>query len=221
MNPAPLTISLFGPFEVSVRGQPLRRLRSRSLEWLLAWLVLRHGRPVSRAVLAGTLWPDTAHEPALRNLRTGLLDLRRALGPEAARLGSPTRDSLQLDLADAAVDLLRFDAATGMGDEASLQEAVALYRGELLEGCHEEWIVGERAARQEACLLALEKLADQALARGEAAAARAAGPRPGRLPGPDHRAKPGPGGGGVRGGLGRGAHAAAAGGDHLRPRGRL
>jgi predicted ATPase/DNA-binding SARP family transcriptional activator len=171
MNPAPLTISLFGPFEVTVRGQPLRRLRSRSLEWLLAWLVLRQGRPVSRAVLAGTLWPDTAHEPALRNLRTGLLDLRRALGPEAARLGSPTRDSLQLDLTGAAVDLLRFDAAVAAGDEGSLQEAVALYRGELLEGCHEEWIVGERAARQEACLQALERLADQSLERGDPAAA--------------------------------------------------
>src|SRR5690242_9685492 len=122
MNSAPLTIFLFRPFEVTVGGQPVRRLRSRSLEWLLAWLVLR----------------------------TGLLDLRRALGPEAARLGSPTRDSLQLDLTGAAVDLLRFDASVAAGDEGSLQQAVALYRGPLLEGCHEEWIVGERAARQEA-----------------------------------------------------------------------
>jgi predicted ATPase/DNA-binding SARP family transcriptional activator len=169
MNRASLTIALFGPFEVTVHGQPMRRLRSRSLEWLLAWLVLRHGRPVSRAVLAGTLWPDSDHEPALGNLRTGLLDLRRALGPEAERLRSPTRDSLALDLTGAAVDLLQFDTAIAAGEEWSLQKAVALYRGELLEGCSEEWITAEREARREACLQALEKLAELALERGDPA----------------------------------------------------
>ena len=51
MDSSPLSISLFGPFEVSVRGQPMRRLRSRSVEWLLGLLVLRNGRAISRGDL--------------------------------------------------------------------------------------------------------------------------------------------------------------------------
>jgi DNA-binding SARP family transcriptional activator len=169
MPSAPLSITLFGSVAVSVRGQPLGRLRSRPVEWLLALLVLQHGRALPRAVLAATLWPESRHERALLNLRRVLLELRQALGPEAVRLGSPTRDSLLLDLTGAAVDLLRFDATVAAGDEAALREAVALYQGPLLAGCSEEWIVGERQARQEACLQALERLADRALERGDAA----------------------------------------------------
>ena len=41
-----LGIRLFGPFEAQLAGQPLPPLRSRKGEWLLALLVLRHGRAV-------------------------------------------------------------------------------------------------------------------------------------------------------------------------------
>ena len=53
------------------------------------------------------------------------------------------------------------------GDDASLERAVALYRGPLLEGCGEEWAFQERQAREQAYLEALETLAARALARGE------------------------------------------------------
>jgi len=58
MNPPPLEAHLFGPLRVFVRGEPLPRMRTRSVEWLLALLVLRHGRAVDRARLAGALWPE-------------------------------------------------------------------------------------------------------------------------------------------------------------------
>jgi hypothetical protein len=50
---------MFGPLQVELNGQPLPRLRSRKGHWLLALLVLRHGREVERAWLAGMLWPDS------------------------------------------------------------------------------------------------------------------------------------------------------------------
>ncbi len=59
---APLTIRLFGPFEASVHGQPLPRLRSRKGQWLLGLLTLCHGCELERAWLAGTLWPNSAEE---------------------------------------------------------------------------------------------------------------------------------------------------------------
>src|SRR5947207_4127794 len=110
MTTPPLTIHLFGPMRVLVRGEPLPRVRTRSVEWLLALLTLRHGAAVSRAWLAGTLWPESEESQALQNLRHDLVVLRKALGPESARIQSPTRDMLRLDVTGAEVDVVRFDA---------------------------------------------------------------------------------------------------------------
>ena len=167
MPPPPLTIQLFGPLHVAVRGDPMPRVRTRSVEWLLALLTLRHGRAVPRSWLAGTLWPESGETRALQSLRDDLLRLRKALGPESSRIQSPARDSLRLDLTGASVDVLQFDAAIQAGDEESLRGAVALYTGPLLEGCLAEWAFTERAARAEQCLAALETLAERAQERGD------------------------------------------------------
>src|SRR5207245_2883583 len=103
--PAPSpTVQLFGPLRVLIGGAPMPRLRTRSIEWLLALLVLRHGRAVDRSWLAGTLWPESDESQALHNLRDALVHLRKSLGPERARLQSPTRDTLLIDPAGAEVD---------------------------------------------------------------------------------------------------------------------
>src|SRR5438105_10485782 len=161
--PAPsLTVQLFGPLQVLLDGAPLPRLRTRSIEWLLALLVLRHGRAVDRSWLAGTLWPDSDESQALHNLRAALVHLRKALGPERARLQSPTRDTLLIALAGAEVDLVRFDAAMKAGDEASLRNAVELSTRPLLEGCLEAWVLPEREHREQAGRAALGPVAEAA-----------------------------------------------------------
>jgi predicted ATPase/DNA-binding SARP family transcriptional activator len=185
---AALTIRLFGPFDACLNGRSLPALRFRKSQWLLALLVLRHGRAVEREWLSGLLWPETADRQALRN---SLANLRQSLGPAANCLRSPTPHTLSLDLSDAAVDVVAFDAALSRGageerlgraadrgsprsgpwgraPEASLQEAVALYRGPLLEGCTEDWAFQERQSREHAYLAARERLAALALERGAA-----------------------------------------------------
>jgi predicted ATPase/DNA-binding SARP family transcriptional activator/Tfp pilus assembly protein PilF len=182
---APLEIRLFGVFEARLHGEPLPRLRTRKGEWLLALLALRAGRETERSWLAGLLWPDSPEPQALQNLRVSLADLRRALGPEAHRLrsqargaaadnahtpGRPSRGAplaLRLDLSEAIVDVVAFDAAIARHDRAALEEAVALYRGPLLEECVEEWAFQERQLREQAYLDARERLADLALAGGD------------------------------------------------------
>ena len=52
MTAAPLTIHLFGPFQVFLEGEPLPRVRTRSVGRLLALLVLRHW-PAGEPLLAG------------------------------------------------------------------------------------------------------------------------------------------------------------------------
>jgi predicted ATPase/DNA-binding SARP family transcriptional activator len=164
----PLALRLLGPFDVRLHGEPLPRLRTRKGEWLLALLVLRHGRGVEREWLTGKLWPESAASQGAASLRRSLTDLRRCLGPEGGRLRSPSPHILTLDLTGAFVDVLAFDAALARGETASLRDAVALYRGPLLEGCMEDWVLPERQAREEAYLGALEQLGAAALARGDA-----------------------------------------------------
>lgn len=162
LEPASLTLRLLGPFEARVQGAALPPLRTRKDAWLLALLALHEGRPLDRAWLAGLLWCRSDESAAFANLRKSLKSLRRALGSEASRLLAPTPRSLALDLAAADVDLLAFDAAVARSDTASLETAVTFYRGPLLDGCVEAWVLPERARREEAYLGTLERLADRA-----------------------------------------------------------
>src|SRR5439155_13173409 len=82
-------------------------------------------------------------------------------------LHSPSASCLSLDLTGACVDIVRFNAAVACGDPPSLEQAVALYQGPLLEGWTEEWVFQERQAREQAYLGALEKLAAAALEAGD------------------------------------------------------
>ena len=164
---APLTLTLLGPMQVLVRGEPLPHLRSRKSLWLLALMVLRYGKPIERGWLAGILWPDNDQSQAFANLRSALSELRKALGCEAARLQSPSRDTLLLELTEADVDVIAFDSAIKSGEPPLLKQAVVLYQGALLEGCLEEWVPQERAVREQSCLQALLILAEAALAAGD------------------------------------------------------
>ena len=162
-----LEIRLLGSLEIRVHGTVAPPPRTSKGHWLLALLALRHGQSVARSWLAGTLWPESTEERALSNLRRSLTDVRDLLGAEARRLQPEKPRGLRLDLDGADCDVLSFDGCIEQGDAAALERAVALYRGPLLESCTEDWVFSERAAREEAYLLALERLAGHAIARGE------------------------------------------------------
>lgn len=172
---SPVALRLFGSLEARIDGAPLPRMRSRKEEWLLALLALSPERDVSRSWLAQTLWPfpDYAEEHAGHYLRRSLMLLRRGMGRQAERVIAPTPRSLRLDLTGSFCDVLEFDAAIARGDAASLEEAVALYRGPLLEDCTEHWAISARISREDAYFAAVESLARTALTRGEPAHARA------------------------------------------------
>jgi predicted ATPase/DNA-binding SARP family transcriptional activator/Tfp pilus assembly protein PilF len=163
-TPPGLEIRLLGPLDVRVSGKPLPPLRTRKGQWLLALLALRCGRQVARDWLAGTLWPDSTESQSLANLRLSLADLRRALGEQAYRLYSPTLQTLTLDPEGTQVDVAVFDALIANGDAPSLQQALELYCGPVLEGCLEDWVFPERQAREQAYIQALEQRADLAMA---------------------------------------------------------
>lgn len=161
------TIRLFGPFDVKMDGRPLPRLHTRKGQWLLALLVLRQEHEISWDWLAETLWPESSHEAGLNNLTVSLSDLRQQLGPLAGRLVSPTHSTLRLNLNAGEADVMVFDEAVQREDEESLQRAVSLYSGPLLEGCTEDWVIQEREEREGRYLDALERLALKAMERDD------------------------------------------------------
>ncbi|HEV2474246.1 MAG TPA: tetratricopeptide repeat protein, partial [Chthonomonadales bacterium] len=171
LTPCPLEIALLGSLLVRVHGRPLPRLSSRKGSSLLAFLTLKGNRPVERGFLSGTLWPDSTDSRALFNLRQCLSNLRHALGDQAYRLSSATPRTLCVDLSGAAVDVMEFDAAVAGNEIPSLERAIGLYRGPLLEDCSDDWVFLERQQREHDYLGALERLAQHALSIGRPAIA--------------------------------------------------
>ena len=155
-------------------------MRSRATLWLLALLALNYDHPRERVWLACTLWPvgpetGRTQAQALACLRQRLSELRDKLDTQAWRLTTPTPRTLYLDLKDAEVDLIAFDAAVRLGGTEALERAIALYRGRLLEGLPAEIATIQLAAdrRKERYQEALRRQAEHALERGDAAGRRA------------------------------------------------
>ena len=175
-EPPALEFRLLGGCDIRVHGRPLPPPRYRKEWWLLALLVLRHDRESSRDALAEAFWPDSDGDRALLYLRRSLTNLRRALGPEAARLLSPSPRTLRFDLSGAFADAVAFDRAvrktpSHSPSEEELAQAVELYQGPFLPDCTEEWVLPEREERAQAYLAALEDLAQKATDRSDPAAA--------------------------------------------------
>lgn len=177
-----LQIRLLGEFSLRFDGQMVRGVATMRQQSLLAWLLLNRGAPQSRRQLAFALWPDSSERQARTNLRRELHNLRRAL-PAAEQYLSTEMQTLQwrssaplaLDVADFEQALAAAQAAHAMGDEAGLQQAlmqaVAQYKGDLLPGCYDDWLLAERERLRQEYLRALEQLVGHLQALGDYRAA--------------------------------------------------
>ena len=148
---------------------PLVRQPKRTA--LLAFLAASHARgPHRRDTLLAMFWPesDTAHARAA--LSQALYVLRAALG-EAA-IVSPGDGAVSLDEKAVWCDAAAFEAALDAGRPG---DALALYRGDLLEGFFvtgapefEHWLDGERARLRERASQGAWALAAERAAAGDA-----------------------------------------------------
>lgn len=182
---AHLSLSLFGSFQVTLAGLPLKDFKSNKVRALLVYLAVESDRPHQRETLAGLLWPDWPNRDALSNLRYALSNLRNVIGDRTAE--TPfliiSRDNIQFNTSsDYSLDIENFvqgihlDKAnqTPIRKIEQRESALALYRGNFLEGFSvddslpfEEWtlITRERLARQ--ALSALHTLSSAYEERGE------------------------------------------------------
>jgi DNA-binding SARP family transcriptional activator/ketosteroid isomerase-like protein len=166
---ATLHIDLLGDFRLLFDETPVTALKTARLQSLLAYLVLRRNAPQPRSKLAFLFWPDSTEAQAHTNLRNLLHHFRRAL-PEAdlflqadaGTLGWRPDAPCTLDVADFESALAQAARAEETGHQtalrAALEEAAALYRGDLLPGCYEDWVLSERERLRQAFIEALDRL---------------------------------------------------------------
>jgi len=151
---ADLLVLLLGPFQSIVQSQEVTGFQSNKVRALLAFLAAEPDRPHPRETLAGLLWPDYPNPAALTYLRNALSNLRHVISdaqalPAFLLVG---RNTIQLNSASNIwIDLRALEGfTTGPNNDlqsqiASLQSAIALYRGPFLDGLScssssfEEW----------------------------------------------------------------------------------
>jgi DNA-binding SARP family transcriptional activator len=169
--PSTLRVRLLGGFDLAIDGRPIVTVDAPRLQSLLAHLVLHRDMPQPRERLAHLFWPDSSEPQARTNLRQALHLLRQAL-PEPERfLESETREVRWRPDARVEVDVAEFErllreagearqAKGAMAERGALEGAVAVYTGDLLPGCYDDWVVPERQRLRELLLGAAERLAD-------------------------------------------------------------
>ena len=154
-----LRARLLGALQVEVNGVVIESPASQRPWAVFAYLALAP-RPVARAELAATFWPDVLDQSARASLRSALWALRRRLGDALAVDGE--RAGLR-DEPGLWVDVREFERLAA-GDPAA---ALELRRGDLLEGLEDDWAVAARDRHRERVIELLEVLASAAEERGD------------------------------------------------------
>lgn len=181
---ADVRVFLFGPFRAEQGGEPLTAFKSNKVRALLVYLATERQQAHHRDVLAGLLWPDSSTTSALALLRDALSNLRLLLGDRDTDTPcvEVTQDTLRFCLHDDVwLDVAAFDTLTRTAPEVNaLERAVALYRGDFLEGFSlrnnlefDTWLLLQREAYRRAQQQALYQLTTHYLQAGNYAAAQA------------------------------------------------
>jgi predicted ATPase/DNA-binding SARP family transcriptional activator len=164
-----LHIHLLGEFRLTYGDAPVSTINAPRLHALLAYLLLHRDAPQPRHHLAFLLWPDTTEAQARTNLRQLVHGLKQTL-PEAdhfvhtdAKTVQWRRDApFRLDVAEFEQALALAEAAEQRGDlhslRVALEQAIALYQGDLLHSCYDDWILPERERLRQAETSALERV---------------------------------------------------------------
>jgi DNA-binding SARP family transcriptional activator len=171
-----LIVSLFGKFSIESDQQIRCEVPGGKARELFCYLMLHRHQPHAREALAALLWPERETAKSKKSLRQVLWQLQLALHP-AFKENKPhalsiNPQSIFMDGDEALrVDVDLFEKAyravhDGAGKKLdaqgfqAAQMAVDLYRGDLLEGCYQDWCLVERERLQNCYLFLLDRLID-------------------------------------------------------------
>lgn len=168
-----LQIALLGGLSLAWDDQPLPPITSARARALLGYLVLNRDHLQSRTALASLLWPDLPESQARRRLRQALWHVARRVddlpsSPYLLREGDLV--GFNADLPHQ-VDVDMFDHLSQGEDIAAMAQAVRLYRGPLLPGIYDDWVLLEQERLRERWLTLLDRLTRAYHEAGEVEAA--------------------------------------------------
>lgn len=169
---AVVEIALLGDFDIRGAGNDVSDLPGQKERALLALLAARPDATHSRERLSSLLWSDRGDSQARDSLKHALAKLRHCLKPADTMPIVSDRQSVRLDLSSLRVDLVDFQRLLKDGTVEAVEQALKLYRGDLLEGisvrdpAFEEWLLIERQRLRNLAEDAAADLLSQSLAEG-------------------------------------------------------
>ncbi len=137
---SPLQLNILGRFELTAAGEPVGPIANKA-QAMLAFLAVENDRVNTRDRVATLLWSRRSDDRARHNVRQALSAIRRTCESLVASDG----DTLGIDLANCAVDVVEFERTAISDDPEVLAGCLSLYRGDLLDGFQarepefEEW----------------------------------------------------------------------------------
>lgn len=160
-----ISIAVLGPLVIDGLN---RRIKRAATHELLAYLAL-HRKGASRDELVEAIWP--AQDPARTRPRfwQSVTEARKALGDAWVHQGERyqlDRSKVRVDLDD--LDRLLTATSSDDADPGAPESALALWRGEPLEGSDYLWADGEIRSLRATLLDLLERVGRVRLARGDA-----------------------------------------------------
>ena len=132
------------------------RFRTQKAASILAYLAYHRHRIHPREALIEMIWPEAEIDSARHSLSLALSSLRHQLEPPGIPAGSvivADRYAVELNPDAFTTDVMEFEralrlasqAADGPGAARHLEEAFKLYRGPLLPGFYDDWVLNERS----------------------------------------------------------------------------
>ena len=169
-----LRLELLGDLQIRSANGSLVAVGAKKSQALLAYLGVKPSQRISREKIAALLWSSTGPDQARQSLRQTLSTLRKELGnvSPGAKILAEEGDLLGLDESLVDCDVAKFESLVAAATEAALAEAVALYRGDFLEGFtineerFDQWLIAERDRLHRVAVRAHAQLVDMQSRRG-------------------------------------------------------
>lgn len=169
-----LKVRLFGKFSVEREAKELKKLDACKEQELFCYLLIYRNRPHPRENLASLLWGNCTTSKSKKYLRQTIWHIQKSLetniGSNVQSVFHVEHDWVQLKLdSEIELDVADFEQAFAtvegipgaeLNEEnfCGLQDAVSLYKGDLLEGWYQDWCIFERERLQNIYLTMLGKI---------------------------------------------------------------
>lgn len=161
------SLSLLGSFDFDVASGDAPPALTKKARAMLAYLALRAGQPHTREKLASLLWGSNGEPQSRVNLRQALSTIRRAMPSFSGNWLVTEGESILLRQDALNLDVIRFQELAAGSAPDQLEQAIALYRGDLLDGFSvkeepfEDWLRIERERLRGIAVTILERLVAQ------------------------------------------------------------